>query len=116
MSNRRIKLLKNKVIDFIKSEAFKEWTLHISRKAFYDGATHYAEVDLETKRIIVNPYKEFIHFLPCVVHEVLHILHPRSHESTVKRWDDEVNADLSPSEKTDLLVAIFTNGRVIWDE
>ena len=116
MSNKRIKLLKNKVIDFINSEEFKLWTILISRKAFPDGAKHYAEVDFDKKIMIINPYKEFVFFIETFVHETLHILHPRSFESTIRRWEKEVMTDLSPTEKTSLLNSFFRNGIVIWDE
>ena len=116
MSNKRIKVLKNRVIDYINSPEFKLWTILISRKAFPDGSKHYAEMDESLKRIIVNPYKEFIYFVPCVVHEVLHIMYTRSMEKTIKRWEREVMSDLSPTETTALLYSVFSSGKVIWDE
>jgi hypothetical protein len=103
------------VLRFLKSkDFFDQWDILISRKAFVDGTTHYAEVDEEERCIIINPYKEFIHFPASVVHEVLHILHPRSREKTILRWEHEVMTDISPSEITALLTRVFSN--IIWDE
>lgn len=116
MANKRIKLLKNDVINYLNSFEFESWKILLSRKAFPDGAKHYAEVDCSLKRIIINPYKEFIYFVPSIVHEILHILYPRSFENTIKRWEKEVMTDMSPSETTALLASVFAEGKVIWDE
>jgi len=116
VSNKRIKSLKNEVLDFVLTGDFSSWSVLISRKSFSDGAKHYAEVDFERKCLIINPHKEFIHFLPSVVHEILHIIYPRSQEKIIRRWENEIMDDLSPSEKTSLLNNIFTKGHVHWDE
>lgn len=116
MSNKRIKSLKNEVLDFVSLGDFSNWVVKVSRKSFFDGAKHYAEIDPATKTLIINPYKELIYFLPSVIHEVLHIIHPRSQEKTIRRWENEVANDLSPSEKTAFLNNIFVKGNVLWDE
>jgi hypothetical protein len=116
MGQKEIRARKHAVFEFIHSQEFLNWTVRISQKALTMGTKHFAEVSVEEKLITVNPHKTVVQFLESIVHEILHVLHPRSREATILRWEREVMDDMSPSERTDLLTSLFFTRRVVWDE
>jgi hypothetical protein len=114
-TNRATKKLKAEIFEFLASDAFKEWTVVFSSKSLAESSEHYGEVDLQAKIITINPRKPMIDCVSTLVHEILHILRPRSYEKTIYRWQGEIKKHLSPLEITSLLHAIFVS-KVIWDE
>jgi len=110
-----VKARKAAIFKWLNTES-DEWEVLISRKSLELGDAHYAEVDLEDKTIMINPYKTVNDFVASLVHEILHILNPRSYEKTILRWEAEIIHDMSPSEKTALLTLVFSKGMVQWDE
>jgi hypothetical protein len=115
-ASKSTKRIKAEVLSFLATSEGQEWKILISRKGFLDGSTHYAEVCVDDKSIKVNPYKPFIECLASFVHEILHILYPRSYEKTIQRWEKAIIEDLSPSEKTSFLQLIFSHKLMSWDE
>jgi len=113
-TNRATKKLKAEIFAFLGSDDFKEWTIVFSHKSLTESSNHYAEVDLANKIITVNPLKPFSECILSVIHEILHILRPRSYEKTIRRWEHDIAGHMSPLETTSLIAAVFTS-KVIWD-
>lgn len=104
------------LLRFIESDEFLKWTIRISQKSLTMGTQHFAEVSLEERLITINPHKTMAQFMESVVHEILHILFPKSRENTILRWEQAVISDMSPSEMTKVLTVLFSRQRVVWDE
>jgi len=113
-TNRATKRLKVEIFAFLASDEFKNWTIIFSHKSLTESSKHYAEVDIDNKIITVNPLKPFTECLLSIIHEILHILRPRSYEKTIRRWEHDIAEQMSPLETTSLISAVFS-GKVIWD-
>ncbi len=111
---KRVKLQKQSVLDFVTGDDIFNWKVVISRKALTEGVNHYAEVDFNRRCITINPHRSVVDSVRSIVHEILHILHPNSREKTVLRWENEIFTDLSPLETTMIIQQVY--GRAIWDE
>lgn len=116
MGTKATRARKLHLLRFIESAEFANWVIRISQKSLTLGTHHFAEVSLDERLITINPHKTMAQFVESVVHELLHVLYPKSREDTILRWEQAVISDMSPSEITKLLAVLFSKQRVVWDE
>jgi len=107
--------LKQEIFQFLISVDAPNWSLHLSTKTMEDG-TDFAEVNLGTQRLNINPTKTVKEMVLSLVHEMLHIINPNTREATILRWEEEIMKDISALEIATLLRAVFTTLKGVWDD
>mgnify|MGYP001579449680 CR=1 FL=1 len=115
----RVKRRKNRFLKFIGSGEFQKYVLVLSRKRLAEGNDHYGEVAFHagepSRYIIINPYNGNLATTICtIIHEILHIMNPKSKEKNIAKWELEIFNDLAPTEISVVLSLAFKN--IVWDE